>query len=121
MIDIDMPTTEFEPGQEITGVVRWDGLNVKDPLTVRLLWQTSGKGDRDYCVVNEIDVDIASASGEQTFSFKAPAHPHSFSGFLISLGWFIEVVGDQSQDTVTRNLVIAPKGREILLHKGSPT
>ncbi len=116
MIAIEMPVKSFESGNEIAGVVRWDGLEETDHLDIRLIWYTSGKGDRDFGVANLMEVEGPSASGEQPFSFLAPQHPHSFSGILVSLVWSVEVVRFPGEDAERCDIVIAPGGREILLH-----
>jgi hypothetical protein len=117
MIAIEMEQKTFEPGSEMSGNVRWSGLEDCDRLDIRLIWYTSGKGDQDFDIANKTAAVRPADSGEQAFSFPAPTHPHSFSGTLISLTWAIEVVQFPGQDAERCDIVIAPGGREIVLHQ----
>ena len=44
MIAIEIQQKAFEPGDEIPGIVRWDGLQENDQLDIRLIWYTAERG-----------------------------------------------------------------------------
>ena len=107
--------TAFNPGEEITVVAEWQ-LDVPPAVAeLRLAWYTQGKGDEDIQIVDKFVIPAPRASDSQRWTVRLPDSPYSFSGKLITLTWAIElIIGDQSQRL---DIVIAPAGREVLLHK----
>ena len=84
-------------------------------LELSLLWYTSGKGTRDAGVVQTKRIDNPGALGSDVFSFTLPGGPYSFSGKLISLIWALELTCTPGHETVRKEIVVSPTGREILL------
>jgi hypothetical protein len=115
MITISSEKNEYQPGEEIRGVVKWNGFE-SDRLEIRLIWFTEGKGTSDSHIFATRSVEKASPNGEAGFSFAAPHRPYSFSGKLISLTWTIEVLFYPGKNTERHDLVVAPTGAEVLLH-----
>ena len=106
--------TQFTPGSPIEGVLSWEFDNPPRSVELRLLWYTSGKGDRDSGIVYRETYENPMASDVQSFSFESPAGPYSFSGKLITLAWAIEVVIQKQKKLFDRvDLVIAPGQTEI--------
>ncbi|MDB2686781.1 hypothetical protein N9Y42_06175 [Mariniblastus sp.] len=111
---------EYVAGETISGTAAWRALPEKtDLLSVRLIWYTQGKGDRDVDLVNSLDIEVVAElqSGEQNFEFVAPHRPCSFSGKLIELTWAVELIAYPSKDSVVETLVIGPDGKAIELSK----
>ena len=107
-----------QPGDTIAGTVSWKNLH-KPPerVEVRLIWFTRGKGDLDVGIHSIRTFAQPADSGQEAFQFVAPDEPYSFSGKLISLVWAVEAIAFPSQEADHVDLVIAPEGREILLHR----
>lgn len=112
---IDGDRTAFRPGETITGTVRWALEEAPSEFAVRLFWYTRGKGTEDVGVVDEVPVTVGDAAGEQTFSFRLPAGPYSFSGRLISLMWSIEAVSAAPEAVDRVDLVVSPTLVEVLV------
>lgn len=102
----------YVPGEPITGEVAWDLAEAPKRVTVRLLWQTSGRGTRDTTVVAEQQWEMLSVREERPFEFAGQPGPYSYSGKLITLGWFVEVTSsDGHHDEQT--LMLSPTGEEV--------
>jgi len=118
-IEFDKATDSFQPGEQIAGTVTWseeDG----NSLEIRLFWYTVGKGDRDFELIENREVEPFASSGSKRFQFTAPTRPHSFSGKLISLQWSIEAIVFPQETTSRRDLIISNSEREINLLAQSP-
>lgn len=107
--------TTFEPGEEIAGAVLWDFPKPKKLIEIRLVWSTRGKGTEDVTVVATQATDATKAADTTTFSFIAPAAPHSFNGTLIALLWAVELVVEPGDEFERIEITIAPGGKEIVL------
>ena len=105
----------YQPGDEITGAVRWEFDNAPRDAKVHLCWYTKGKGTEDTEIVETITFDEPQAGDVRTFSFKAPASPYSFSGKLISLIWCVEVLLEPKKRFAREDIVIAPDAKEVVL------
>ena len=108
----------FAPGDVIEGdVVYFDRDASDQTLSVRLIWFTTGKGDRDVEIVEmtEIDCTEGITKGTQSFRFTAPHRPLTFSGKLIALTWAIEAVAFPSEQTDLCELTITHDGEPIRL------
>lgn len=104
------------PGERIEGTASWRLEAAPQRVEVRLFWFTRGKGTQDVGVVGTVGFESPSAGDEGHFSFVAPQEPHSFSGRLVTLVWALELVVEPGGLAERVELVIAPGGREILLH-----
>ena len=105
----------FAPGERLEGRIEWSGDADPKALELSLLWYTSGKGTRDVGIVHTYKIDSPGSSGSDRFSFTLPRGPYSFSGKLISLVWALELTCTPGKDTVAKEIVVSPTGREILL------
>ena len=118
-IALDKSIAEYSFGETISGTAAWTALPKKTKkLSIRLIWYTNGKGDRDVDVVSSLDFEITTelrGSGEQIFEFVAPHRPCSFAGTLIELTWAIELIAYPSKDSVLETLVIGSEGKTTLL------
>jgi len=74
-MDITLDRPGVEPGTPIEGTIRH---TTAPQVTLRLRWETSGRGDRDERVV---DSTVLLMTGKTTpFSITAPSSPFSFTG-----------------------------------------
>ena len=112
-IEVNNDQKEFEPGQTLSGKVIWDV--DKDPqcVSLNLFWSTDGKGSEDVEVVDSLDIDSFSRSGEKDFQFELPSEPYSFSGKLISICWALEAFVKKGSDKDSYELIIGPGGKEV--------
>lgn len=107
--------TQFDPGAEIAVEATWELDEIPDHLEVRLVWHTTGKGDRDLKQVKTVTISSSTPSGRELVTLSLPWGPYSFSGKLISLIWGIELVALPSEDSTRRVITVAPQGQEVLL------
>lgn len=110
--------SRFVPGDRIRGTVLGSAANAStdEELVVRLIWYTTGKGTRDFAIVDERRHGLGgSAEVDFKFEFIAPRRPLSFSGQLISLRWAIEAVGLPSRRSTRIDIVLAHGPSEIRL------
>jgi len=107
--------TTFAPSQMVHGAIQWSLQTNPRSLELSLFWYTAGKGTRDVGVVETLTVDHPGASGAKDFTFTLPKGPFSFSGRLISVIWALELTCAGSDETVRREIIVSPTGREIVL------
>jgi len=105
----------FQPGEAITGQIRWMRDDAPRHAELRLCWNTRGKGTTDSDVAVSLPLPNLRPRESQSFTLRAPEQPYSFSGKLISLVWALEFVLDDEDSLERIELVIAPGGREIEL------
>ncbi len=114
-LKLNKNSNEYVAGEVIRGTAAWEALPEKtNKLSVRLIWYTQGRGDRDVELLESLDFEITSGmhrTGEQNFDFVAPARPYSFSGKLIELTWAVELIVYPTRDSVVEKLVIGPNGK----------
>jgi hypothetical protein len=114
-IELDDGKDAFAPGERVEGHVVWSLDANPKALELSLLWYTSGKGTRDAGVLDTKKIDHPNAIGSDKFSFTLGPGPYSFSGKLISLIWALELTCTPGNETVHKEIVVSPTGREILL------
>ena len=106
----------FQPGDTISGSLRWELEKAAEFITVELYWTTKGKGTKDTFVAESSQIaTMGQLQGESRFRLTAPAAPYSFSGRLISLIWHVEIAGKDELDSAGEEITIAPGGKEIRL------
>jgi len=102
-IELDNPQSQYAPGQSIRGRVLEVDVQVQS-ISVRLVWFTDGKGDRDFAVIQSVEIDPEVRPKRTTdgyaFEFTLPLRPLSFQGTLITLTWAIEAVAFPSKTSV---------------------
>ncbi|MBA3457755.1 MAG: hypothetical protein H0T42_32030 [Deltaproteobacteria bacterium] len=111
-LTLHLDALAVDPGDPITGVVRWSA--TVESLEVLLRWKTSGKGDTDTEIVARAPLVIADQACEARFALTAPEQPVSFSGTLISLTYYVRVE-DTAGGVFETEIVIAPGGKEVRL------
>ena len=114
-IRLDGSGDAFEPGEPIRGTLSWTFETAPRELSLKLLWYTEGRGDRDVGVARSIAIETPMAVGSHAFDLAGPGGPYSCSGRLVSIRWAIEAVASPSRDRARVELVIAPEGREVEL------
>jgi hypothetical protein len=119
-IILDERRTAFRPGEDICGSAEWSLDLPPKSVAAHLCWFTRGKGTVDMEVVAEKPFEHATATGQGTFSFRAPDQPYSFSGQLISLIWAVELVVDPGEHCERLELTIGPDATEIVLTDTAP-
>lgn len=113
-LDFEQGRTSFEPGESVGVTVRWLLEEPQDRLDVRLIWYTSGRGDRDLSLLHNEQIEVAERRGERTLRFALPGGPYSFSGTLISIIWAVEVIA-ASGESLSKPFTLAPGGKEIVV------
>lgn len=116
MVSVLLERTNFRPGEAIRGRAFWPVSGGSEEVSVRLCWQTEGKGGRDSETVGVVVPDGGGAGGEGAFTMIAPDGPFSFSGKLISLIWSIEVVATPG-GFARAEVTLSPDGEEIDLRR----
>lgn len=110
----------YTPGDLLKGEAAWQLDDTPKKLFLRLFWFTRGKGTEDIEVVSEIVFDRPLSNETRAFEITLPQSPYSFAGTLVSLTWALELVTDDDQTAVTREIIMSPFGREIDLTAHSP-
>ena len=104
------------PGQKLAGKLTWSSVNESShSVSIRLIWFTEGKGDRNYATVDSIDIPLGVASRGAKFEFVLPHRPLSFSGKIISLTWAVEAVVKPSNQSALAEFALANGGEPIKL------
>jgi hypothetical protein len=114
-INLTDQRTAYVPGEAITGTVHWTGGSAPRALELRLFWFTQGKGTQDVGVVKRLPIPVLADGEVHPFDLRAPAHPPSCSGKLVSIVWALELVATPAASVPRSVLVIAPGGRELRL------
>lgn len=118
-IQLDNQQAAFIPGDTIEGSVSWENLRVNtEEIDIRLIWYTTGKGDRDCEIIANQLVTSPEIMGKTRFRFVAPKRPYSFSGKLVSLVWAVEVVNIPDLEAEQVEFVVSNSGTEIVLDGG---
>lgn len=114
-LTIETPTgqTAFEPGAEIDLYLEWDLDDEPEAIELRLVWNTSGKGDTDLEVARTERFEWPSRRESRQASVMLPRQPYSFSGKLVSLIWALELIALPGDASTRREITIAPGGREV--------
>ena len=107
--------TVFQPGEEVSGTVRWRLDPPPRSVEARLFWFTEGTGERDVGVVESVSFADPGPEDERPFRFQLPGGPYSFSGKIIRLHWAIEVVAEPRDQAERLGIIMSPSGREIVL------
>jgi hypothetical protein len=107
----------FQPGAQAIVIAEWRLDEPAEYVELRLLWYTRGKGDADTSVVQTLRFDAPPPQDTKRLGIQLPDAPYSFSGKLVSLLWALELVAHPSGESSRLELVIAPAGKEVLLHK----
>ena len=115
-ISLERAAAAFRPGESIRGTLDTSGWQA-ERVDLRLFWYTRGKGDTDSEVVQSQTFELPPADPIVPFEFKAPHRPYSFSNKLITLQWAIEAVLFPQGTAERVELIISPKGKEIVLAK----
>lgn len=114
-LELDRADASYVPGEPIGGRASWDLPEPAGQVTVRLLWQTSGKGTEDLSVVGQEVIEMPGLRGEHAFSFSPVIGPYSFSGKLITLTWLVEVFTKRGNHHAEQVLTLSPTGEEVAL------
>lgn len=112
-IHLDRSDASYLPGEPITGDVSWDLPSGVESLTVRLFWQTEGKGTQDFGVAHEITWEQVALRERRAFTFAGVDGPYSFSGNMISVCWLIEAYTSPEQAHAQSPVTLSPTGAEI--------
>ncbi len=114
-IDTRDSVRNFEPGERVAVTCAWQLDETPREVEVRLVWYTSGKGDRDVSVVQAHPLEAPQAMDMRQLEITLPEGPYSFSGKLISLLWALELVAEPSGESHRIDITVAPGGSEVLL------
>ncbi len=119
MLEIDTGSQiAFEPNHKIEVGVSWDLSSSPDLIELRLVWNTTGKGDRDLEVADRVKFELPPTSDRRRVSIQLPREPYSFSGKLISIVWALELVALPGGESTRTEIVIGPNAQEVLAHGG---
>lgn len=112
---IDLPQTQLEPGQQISGKILWALDKAPKEITLTLGWITEGRGTQDSKVEAEKTWTTEQTSGEESFEFTLPPSPYSFEGTLISVNWALELHVKKGKAEYRLPITVSPHGSAISL------
>ena len=91
-IQLNDQRTAYAPREKVSGKVTWQLDKTPESGELRLIWSTSGRGNREITRSPEtIPFPNPQATETRSFTITLPEGPYSFSGTLITLTWTIEV------------------------------
>ncbi|MBM3970787.1 MAG: hypothetical protein FJ302_13160 [Planctomycetes bacterium] len=111
--------SDFEPMETISVEAQWELDSEPDSLQLRVVWNTSGKGDTNISTKKIITIDSPGAADSRRLDVELPAEPYSFSGKYVSLIWALELIAQPLNESCRREITIGPGRREVLLHRES--
>ena len=112
---IDLPQTQLEPGQKISGKILWALPQAPQKLTLTLAWITEGRGTQDSKIEAELTWHSNDTSGEEAFEFTLPPSPYSFAGTLISVNWALELHCKKGNAEYHLPITVSPYAAPIAL------
>ena len=112
---IDLPQTQLEPGQHVSGKILWALDKAPKEITLPLGWITEGRGTQDSKVEAEKTWTTEQTSGEESFEFTLPPSPYSFEGTLISVNWALELHVKKGKAEYRLPITVSPHGSAISL------
>lgn len=119
-LNVSLQTDVCSPDQTLFGNVTWSSVSESaESISIRLIWFTQGKGDRDYLAVDSIDIPVSASSNGAEFEFVLPRRPLSFSGKLISLTWAVEAVVIPSKQSALAEFTLCDRSAKIVLQDKS--
>jgi len=116
-LETENGVTAFAPGAQAIVTAKWDLEKPAEYVELRLMWLTQGKGDTDVSLVQNLRFDDPPQQDTKRLGIQLPDGPYSFSGKLVSLIWALDLVAHPMDETVRLELIVAPGGKEVLLHK----
>jgi hypothetical protein len=116
MINITLDgTTNYRPGETISGELAWDlPINVSQ-LALRLVWNTSGRAPEFVQIASEQLLGAQGKSGRRRFELPAPETPYSCDGRLVSVQWAVEAVVNDGAESARQPFVCSPTGQVLTL------
>jgi hypothetical protein len=114
-LQIETEFDAFYPGSDAPVTLEWTLPEPPEAIELRLVWNTSGKGDRDLQVVQTHRFENPPAAGRQVATIQFPWGPYSFSGKLISLIWALELVVLPTGESIRKEITIGPNALEVLI------
>jgi hypothetical protein len=116
-IRLDRQPPHYQPGDELTGSVAWQGGEVES-VELSVLWHTEGKGSEDLGVHHferySSDSEPLQANRERRFATCLPLSPLSYDGLIVKVCWcvrgriFLSGGGEMVGETVFRLGDVAP-------------
>jgi hypothetical protein len=114
-LHIEIPQLAFDPGDAITGTIRWSVEKPPREVTLSLFWRTSGRGTEDSGVEVTQTWETDALAGKEAFSVQLPPSPYSFTGSLIALTWGLELSTKKGGDVTSLDLIMSPTCSDIEL------
>jgi hypothetical protein len=105
--------TEYKPGETVEGELSWNLSEQAKKVEIKLMWETRGKGTKDWEVVESAVVENPQLMGSLPFSLTLPLEPYSYSGPLISIVWILEADAPKTSLVERQEIVVSPSGKEI--------
>jgi hypothetical protein len=114
-IELNQERAAFEPGEELTGKVRWQFDQAPRKLELRLFWFTRGQGTEDAGVLETVRFDSPKPEEFRPFRLRLPSGPYSFSGKLFSVAWALELLATPAKEVARVEFVMGPGGQQVQL------
>jgi hypothetical protein len=105
----------FRPGAELRGTASWHLDAAVRKIELRLCWFTQGIGIAEAGIIETVSIDRPDRDGGQSFAFRLPESPLSYTGALSALWWAVELVVLPSQECAHIVFCLSPTGHPIPL------
>jgi len=116
-IQLNESKTHFCPRETAIGRVSWSCETTPKSAAICLRWRARGGGVEDSDIVQTIPLPNPQAIESRPFSIVLPAAPYSFSGSLVSLDWWLEIVVQPGEERERVGIILAPEGVAVSLPK----
>jgi hypothetical protein len=109
MIGIALDRDRVEPGDFLTGSVRWSDEAIRRVIVVAE-WQTDGKGNRASGIARIVQIPARGSERQAPFRMRIPFEgPITFAGELISVSWRVRAHVDRRgpDESMTADFTVA--------------
>lgn len=114
-ITLDLNTTEYEPGGELSGQVAWDLGRSPKIVTVSVGWYTKGRGTEDQVIEWQQEWKTDESGGIESFYCQIPEAPLSYVGKLIEIIWYVSAETKKGRAHTQTEIIVGRQGQVVRL------
>ena len=112
-IELVLARDSFAPNEVIRGSVSWEIASTPRKVSVVVGWYTAGKGTTDEKIEHRDHWLTNALVGSQSFEFRLPPAPYSFSGTLIELLWYVEATTEAGKLRTRTHFDFSPEREPV--------
>jgi hypothetical protein len=116
-IEISGVQEGYLPGENLSGMVRWNSTMKVATMEIRLFWILDGMAPRQIGVLLKHHFENVESSGTRSFAFSLPTGPWSFRGSQGTLQWAVEARLLQPAAHAVKYFTVGPGRGQVQLHR----